>query len=165
MSMMTDRSDRILLARVMEGDGEAFGDLLWEEGSMSPYPFTPRPAPSLVACVPPFDVVWVFPGEGEGFCESLGLSDLSPGYVEASRRFAAMRDDLERRLGYEEGRCTLESNAFQIAHEVLDVHGFGDWTVETGGGERGFGPERPCAEPSVDAGQKVIYLLPEPRLT
>ena len=27
MSMMTDRSDRILLIRVMEGDGEAFGDL------------------------------------------------------------------------------------------------------------------------------------------
>jgi hypothetical protein len=132
---------------------------LWEEGIVT-YPVTPAAAPPLMACVPPrAGVVWVFPGSGEDFCESLGLTDLPEDFVEVSAAFAALRDDLEAALGAFEGRCTEGEEARQITRRVLDDHGYEDWTIRA----EGFTEARPCAYLALDAATKEAHLVPEER--
>jgi hypothetical protein len=132
----------------------------WEQGQVDT---DVHVAPDLVACVPPTgETVWVFPGSGD-LCRELDLHDLPAEYEQAALAFAEMQDTMIRRFPDPGPDCLSESEARQVAREVLDVHGYQDWAIEEGGGlaGEGFSETRPCAGLSFNASRKVLILVPE----
>jgi hypothetical protein len=116
-------------------------------------------APALVACLPPGDqAVEVFPGT-QGTCEELAMSPLPAGYVRAAERFAAMRQELvSRTQPTTPDDCLGLDRARAIAREVLDAHGFTDWTVEVGSGDSVSG--QTCVAVTFDPPGRAVVLLP-----
>jgi hypothetical protein len=111
-------------------------------------------APPLVACVLPVgSAVGVFPSDDPGICAKLGADPLPAGYQEAAAKFASMRDDLIQRFGLI--RCVSESEGYSLARDVLDAHGFTDWTVHIGV----FSDVQPCAELAFESGPKRVDLV------
>jgi hypothetical protein len=132
---------------------------LWEQGAME------GPIPQrLAACVLATGPIGVFPSSGDQTCERMGLVDLSTQGDAESRRFFRMRDAVYAQIGTPpsgtsrgSSHCVGEALARSIVRQILDEHGYSDWTVATGG-ER-FSRERPCAEVSFAEDSKSVLLI------
>ena len=110
--------------------------------------------PPLVACAMG-QVVAVFPSDDPGICQHLGLDPLPADYKEAAGKFVSMRDDLINRFASDD-RCVTETEGRQIARDVLDEHGFIDWSIHGGT----FSDAEPCAELWFDSDKKIVGLVP-----
>ena len=97
-----------------------------------------RPAPNLIACADAeHGQVDVFPSNDADLCNRLGLGPVPADFRAASRRLAALSDDLYRALG---DGCRSHDDAVAIARSVMDRDGFGEWTIQT----LQFDDEHPC---------------------
>jgi hypothetical protein len=112
----------------------------------------PGQPPPMVACALPGGAA-VFPSDDPGICEKLGADPLPAGYQEAAAKFASMSDDLIRR--FSGMRCVSESQGEALARQVLDAHGFTDWSVHLGT----FSEAQPCAELAFESGPQRIDLI------
>jgi hypothetical protein len=126
---------------------------MWEAGSILP---NVSLAPPLQACTfTKGHYVGVFPSDDPNLCASLGLAPAPAAYKEAAAQFAGMRDDLASRLG----TCVSVDEAGRTAREVLDRHGFVEWTIESIGAAS---PKTPCSDYSLDAVGQLLRLYAEP---
>jgi hypothetical protein len=149
---------------VVSADGRdptAICNEIWQRGVL---PGVPVPT-KLAACVLETGAIGVFPSSDAGTCEKLGLADLPTSYAAEGKRFAALRDAIVAQVGEPASgssrggpECVGVEQARAIVRSELDVHGYGDWTVEVAGGA--FTPARPCADVSFDAAGKQVFLLP-----
>jgi hypothetical protein len=135
----------------------------WQQGAF------PGPVPgALAACVLQTGAIGVFPSARPGTCGQLGLAPLSAAGIRESRRFAALRDAIEARIGVpasgssrRSSLCVGEDEARTIVRQELDSHGYRDWRVRIVGG--GFTAARPCAELSFDSEGRAVLLVGAPR--
>jgi hypothetical protein len=130
----------------------------------------PRPAPPLVACVYPSGALAFFPGRDTAVYDRLGLREPAAGDLDQLRRFGAMRQAIERRLGVRQRACVDPATADRVLIAELRAHGFGDWRVERfqmDAGGRIFGPLaegawRGCAMIGYRSDRRVVQLVVEP---
>jgi hypothetical protein len=93
---------------------------------------------------------------------------LSATGIRETRRFAALRDAIEARIGVPASGsssrspvCVGEEDARAIVRQELDSHGYTGWSVQIAGG--GFTDARPCAELSFDSEGHAVLLVGAPR--
>jgi len=143
---------------------------VWAGGGMG----TPRPAPRLVACVYPSGAVAVLPGRDTAICDELGLREPAAGEIDRLRRFDAMQQTIEQRLGVRHRACVDPAFAYRVITSELRAHGFTDWRVEhfrMDASGRIFGPlgevaQRGCAMIGYQGDRRVVELVVEaPRTT
>jgi hypothetical protein len=138
---------------------------VWAGGGMG----TPRPAPPLVACVYPSGAVAVLPGRDTATCDKLGLREPAAGEIDRLRRFDAMQQAIERRLGIKHRACVHPATAYRVITAELRAHGFTDWRVERfrmDADGRVFGPlaevaRRGCAMIGYQGDRRVVELVVE----
>jgi hypothetical protein len=134
---------------------------IWQRGDL---PGVPVPG-KLAACVLETGAIGVFPSNGAGTCEELGLADLPASYAVEGKRFAELRDAIVAQLGEPASgstrggpQCVGEDEARAVVRRELDSHGYGDWEVNVAGGD--FSTSRPCADVSFDGAGKAVILVP-----
>jgi hypothetical protein len=159
-----DRADLRANTAIVDADGRgplAICAEVWQQGALGKGAVPKR----LEACVLQTGAVGVFPSSAAGTCSKLGLARLPASYAADAKRFSALRAAIVAQLGEpasgSSGRgpqCVHEADALALVRRQLDAHGYGDWQVKTAGGS--FSAARPCAEPSFDAGDKVVLLVP-----
>lgn len=142
---------------VVGADGRSPAEVcaeMWEAGTILS---NVSQAPSLQACTfAKGHYIGVFPSDDPNLCASLGLAPVPAGYEKAAAQFSAMLDDLAPRLN---GTCVALDEAVLIAREVLDRHGFVEWTIESVGAAS---PKTPCTEYSFDAVRQLLRLYAGP---
>jgi hypothetical protein len=126
-------------------DLSAFCNHQWSSGSIQAPP--PGPVPiQWVACQSESQGVDVFPSDDQELCQGLGLQPVPPSYYEAVKRYSAVESDLWTR--FPETQCVSAKSAIATTRDVLDAHGYSNWTVLS----NGFGDLTPCAlAPDLDA--------------
>jgi hypothetical protein len=132
---------------------------VWQEGALE------GPAPhGLAACVLSTGPIGVFPSTGGNTCEQLGLADVSSQALAESRRFDELRDAIVAKVGEPpsgssrgSSLCVSEESARRIVRRELDVLGYGEWKIMTGG--QPFSDARPCADVSFDGVSKTVVLI------
>jgi hypothetical protein len=144
------------------GDPVEACEALWRRGDMAPGVTT---APALQACVLDTGAVAVIPGEGAGACHAIGAAQLSPAGRNELRLLGGLQSALVERLGVGSGSrpgggCVGEARARAIARQELAARGLDGWHVRLHGE---FGPDRPCASPSIDRAGRAVVLIAAPR--
>jgi hypothetical protein len=156
-----DRADLAANTAIVSADGRdpvAICAEVWHQGALG------KNVPKrLEACVLQTGAIGVFPGSS-GTCGRLGLAPLPASYAAAARRFGALRDEIESRLGTPASgaarrgpQCVGEAQAVALVQRALSKDGYRGWRVRVAGGR--FSSTRPCAEPSFDTGAKTVYLI------
>jgi hypothetical protein len=135
---------------------------LWRRGDMAPGVTT---APPLQACVLETGAVAVIPSGEAGSCNAIGAARLSAEGRRELRLLGGLHAALVERLGVGSGSrprgdCVGEARARAIGRQELAARGLDGWQVRLHGE---FGPDRPCASPSLDRAGRAVVLVPVPR--
>lgn len=128
---------------------------LWESGEFS-NSVLPRSGqvPTLVGCVAPDGLLWVFPTDDLAFCEGLGLdrhkTDVGSAVAELQSLLIA---------DYPPGTCGDPTDVLASAERLLvELEGLEEWSVSA----PPLGGEGLCASFSVDATIKQVVIVPIP---
>jgi len=132
------------------GDPTAICAAAWRDGNMGVGGISTPPP--LVACAGSGGAD-VFPSNDPGLCARLGLDPLPPGYTEAARRVAAVRQELAARI--QASRCVAEGRAVRIANSALHSHDLAGWSVR----RRGFTSASQCASTEIDASNRAVVVI------
>jgi len=115
----------------------AFCQTQWNSGSITAPP--PGPAPTEWVACEGDQGVDVFAGDDQDLCGRLGLQPVPPDYYDGVKRYSGMESDLWSR--FPDGQCIDATDAAAATRQVLDAHGYSQWTIRT----TGFGDLTPCA--------------------